>query len=398
MKEFGGNMNTFLTLNHTALMYISFLIMLSLTIIRIGYCVLGKKGLSCKYTILGNVSYMLFFFIVSASIGGKVFGSHIWVAFLDLTSVILWMMGLNTITSMDHPRKLYIISSISNVVLIGVIFEVSQKYSLIRAITSIFIVIVLVDIIIRYYKNVKIKKLDTYKFTVITLIIFSVFKSVMIVYRFYSIGYENSILRMSMFASVNVLTLGSLIFAIWVNFSIVFLSYDRLNNNMKELSLHDYLTKLPNRRMISNKLDEFVNLYFRGKLYFAIVILDLDNFKRVNDTYGHNIGDEVLEDFSALLREDLRGIDFVGRYGGEEFILVLLEEDLVQVRAVLDRLMSDLNGKELSSCRINITVSGGVVLLDRNSDFKDINNIIAIADNRLYIAKENGKNQIVYEG
>jgi diguanylate cyclase (GGDEF)-like protein len=390
-------MKEFLNLNHIALMQISFLIMFALTIISFGYSAFGKKSISSKYIVLGNTSYMFFFFIVSVVIGIKIPQIHVVVAFFDMTALILWIMGLNEAISMLKSKKFYIILSIINLILASVLYSIFLKYSVVRSTTSIIIVIILVDTIIRFYKNQKIRDLSTFKFTGYTLILFAMFKFIMTIYRFISMFYEEPIFKMSVFSSVNVLTLISLVFAIWINFAIAFLSYDILNNDVKKLSLIDHLTKLPNRRMIMNKFEEVFKIHERKKNNFAIAIFDLDDFKKVNDNYGHNIGDEVLEEFSDFLKNEIRDIDFVGRYGGEEFILIIQSDKMDQVKVMLNRFLLELNQKIFSSSKIKITISGGVVLVDKYEKFSDTNKIIALADDRLYIAKKNGKNQIAFK-
>jgi diguanylate cyclase (GGDEF)-like protein len=240
--------------------------------------------------------------------------------------------------------------------------------------------------------------MDTYKFTGYSLVLFIIFKSILTISRFISFQFETPALKMSALSSVNVMTLVSLIFAIWINFAIYFLYYDLLHHDVKEMSLRDHLTKLPNRRSIMNKIDEMYQLHSRGKMDFALAMFDLDDFKKVNDQYGHGIGDEVLVDFADFLKEEMRAIDFIGRYGGEEYILILLAENLEEARKILDRIMSRLSKNTLSSKEIHITFSGGVVWVGKDTRDMDSSVIISLADKRLYEAKTQGKNRMVYPG
>ena len=127
-------------------------------------------------------------------------------------------------------------------------------------------------------------------------------------------------------------------------------------------------------------------------------MFDLDDFKKVNDQYGHGIGDEVLVGFADFLKEEMRTIDFIGRYGGEEYILILLVDNLEEARHILERIMRSLADKSLSSENIHITFSGGVVGVGKDTQDMDSSRIISLADQRLYEAKIQGKNRMIYPG
>ena len=386
----------FLNLDHIILMQISFIIMLSLTIISLAYLKLIANYNKTKYVFWGNVLFSLLFLTVFISISTKFSYGYIIVAVLDLSAIILWMMAVNTTALIKQPIKLYLLCGILNVILVYFLYNKFLLLSLARLITSFFVVIIIFYSLVQYLKNTKINQLNTARISIYILFSFLIFKIVVMITRLLTMNYENQIYKMSIFNSVNILTLVSLIFAIWINFAIIFLKYDVLNNEVKKLSLIDFLTKLPNRRKIMIKLEEFRKMHKRDKLNFALAILDLDDFKKVNDTYGHIVGDEVLKDFSKFLNEEIREIDFVGRYGGEEFIIIICENSFEQAKVVFNRINQKLSEILLSSLDISITMSGGAVFVGGNKEFEDINKILMLADERLYIAKENGKNQIIY--
>lgn len=388
-------MSEFMNLNHVALMQIGFLIMLSLNIISGGFRVLGRKIIKSRYMILGNVAYMLFFLVTSLFIGKAVQGSYLAVAFFDLTAVLFWMAGLNTAMDLHQPKNLYLLLTGVNLLLAFALYEIFQNYSVIRALTSLLIAAVLMDEVYRIWKKHQLKSLDIYGFINFTMLVFIVFKMGMTLYRWFYMHMENTAFRMSGLASVNILTFVSLMFAIWINFAIVFVNYDMLNRSVKAMSLKDHLTQLPNRRMIMNELEKLIEFHHREKLRFAVLLIDLDNFKRINDQYGHLIGDEVLAEFSAFMMSQIRSIDFVGRYGGEEFILVLQADQLEFARQALDRMNEALANLRLSSKNVRVTFSGGLVWVDEEHVFTNSDEILALADERLYSAKRDGKNCIV---
>jgi len=161
------------------------------------------------------------------------------------------------------------------------------------------------------------------------------------------------------------------------------------------LGITDELTGLFNRRFI---LEQLVNQLKRinqahGKL--SVVLLDIDNFKRINDTYGHLIGDEVLREFSEIIKSSIRYSDFAGRYGGEEFLVILPECDHQNGRKLFERISSKLNDHQIQGIHEPITFSAGLVEVTGGPAFNtDSYSVLAKADKLLYKAKANGKNRI----
>ncbi len=163
---------------------------------------------------------------------------------------------------------------------------------------------------------------------------------------------------------------------------------------LERLANFDSLTGLHNRRAILHRLDEHIKQVRRYEGELSLIMLDIDYFKKVNDQYGHLIGDEVLENVAVLMQQNVRNTDSVGRYGGEEFIVVLSETDLSSALIVAERLRSAIEAAEMRDFEGNmfgITVSQGV------SSYKpgeDKQSLISRADDALYRAKQNGRNRV----
>jgi diguanylate cyclase (GGDEF)-like protein len=127
---------------------------------------------------------------------------------------------------------------------------------------------------------------------------------------------------------------------------------------------------------------------------FCCMLLDLDHFKRVNDTYGHPIGDEVLKEFAKRCKSSVREVDLVGRYGGEELIILLPETDQKAAMQVAERLRASIAATpfKVTGNEIPVTVSIGVATKDENT--LHLETLIARADQAMYIAKHKGRNQV----
>jgi diguanylate cyclase (GGDEF)-like protein len=163
---------------------------------------------------------------------------------------------------------------------------------------------------------------------------------------------------------------------------------------LERLANFDSLTGLHNRQAILGKLPELINRAKRYKEDFSLSMLDIDYFKRVNDRYGHLTGDEVLEKIAALIRQNIRDTDIAGRYGGEEFIIILPQANLSSARVVAERIRSMIESAEMKDSAGNvfaITVSQGLSGWERG---EDAHSLISRADEALYKAKENGRNRV----
>ncbi len=162
---------------------------------------------------------------------------------------------------------------------------------------------------------------------------------------------------------------------------------------LRNMMLHDSLTGALNHTSIKNMMDTEIARARREKKNLVVGMLDIDWFKKVNDTYGHPAGDRVLRDLSHLLHRRLRHTDFVGRYGGEEFMIVLGNTDIDTACTFLEiiRIHFAQIIHEESNQQFRVTFSVGLAQLN---DFHEGNQLVSAADNALYRAKEAGRNQI----
>jgi len=163
-----------------------------------------------------------------------------------------------------------------------------------------------------------------------------------------------------------------------------------------QLSRTDALTNLHNRRSILDLLDQELVRIQRKPIPLSVVILDLDHFKKVNDTWGHPMGDRVLQIAARVLRETLRESDHVGRYGGEEFMLILPDTRLAEAMIVLERCRQQLMAADVitdNQTRLQVTASFGLVCQDRGPQLTS-QELIHYADEALYSAKAKGRNRI----
>ena len=174
---------------------------------------------------------------------------------------------------------------------------------------------------------------------------------------------------------------------------------ERLRDNVQmsiEMAITDDLTGLHNRRYMESHIGALVEqASARGKP-LAVSILDIDFFKSVNDTYGHDAGDDVLREFANRIRKAIRGIDLACRYGGEEFVVLMPETDLAVATAVSERLRrriaNDPFWVQHGACQVDVTISIGIAALGSGDDAAML---IKRADQALYRAKRDGRNRVV---
>ncbi len=165
------------------------------------------------------------------------------------------------------------------------------------------------------------------------------------------------------------------------------------NKELEKLATTDKLTSLYNRRKIEELLEFEINRSERFNHNFGLAIVDIDKFKEVNDTYGHQIGDKVLKEIANILNTNRRKTDFVGRYGGEEFIIICPESDVEGVIKLMETFKEKICKHKFSKVG-NKTASFGVTMSQRGDT---IESVLKRADDALYQAKDNGRNKIEYK-
>ena len=167
----------------------------------------------------------------------------------------------------------------------------------------------------------------------------------------------------------------------------------RVEEKLRELSEKDDLTNIYNRRTFYVKADELIEKHLKHEMPFSLVMFDIDHFKRVNDTYGHLVGDDVLKSLTKLVIEDKRFEDQVFRFGGEEFFLLLPNTKLKGAIQLADRLHKLIAKMKIPKVN-HITVSMGVAEYIKG---ESIDELIKRVDDLMYEAKDAGRNQIKYE-
>lgn len=165
------------------------------------------------------------------------------------------------------------------------------------------------------------------------------------------------------------------------------------------VSIHDHLTNIFNRRYVFERLENLIKEHQREGRDFSLCIVDLDFFKKINDTHGHPAGDFILREFAGILSGAFRSYDLVGRYGGEEFVVVAMNIDILQTQSMLERLREMISGRsfDFNGTLIRFTFSAGIANTAETGLEITVDALIRKADERLYLAKEQGRDRIVYE-
>lgn len=165
------------------------------------------------------------------------------------------------------------------------------------------------------------------------------------------------------------------------------------NAELLRLSITDNLTKLYNRVKLDKSLQEEMNRSLRYNTNFSIILLDIDYFKKVNDNFGHQVGDEVLIESAQILSKNIRNVDILGRWGGEEFLVICPETKIEDAIKVASHINEAIKLHKFSTYPNTITMSLGVASF--NKDIKNIDDIILNADKALYQAKEQGRDRVI---
>jgi|WetSurMetagenome_2_1015567.scaffolds.fasta_scaffold294761_1 eukaryotic-like serine/threonine-protein kinase len=172
---------------------------------------------------------------------------------------------------------------------------------------------------------------------------------------------------------------------------------ERLTNEVERLAITDPLTGLYNRRGFFDLGDREIERAKRFRKPLSAIMLEIDFFKRINDAYGHAMGDQVLKEIAMRCSSQLRRIDILGRYGGDEFVALLPETNLTGIQNAADRLRQmSAHPIKIERAEINVTISlGGAVIQDPTASLQEL---LGCADQALRRAKDSGRNCVcVYD-
>ena len=171
---------------------------------------------------------------------------------------------------------------------------------------------------------------------------------------------------------------------------------DNLDHSL-ELAVTDQLTGLHNRRYMTGQLDALVQRAVRGGPPVAALLIDIDHFKKINDSFGHDVGDEVLREFSVRLASNVRAIDLPCRYGGEEFVTLMPDTQVADAERIADRIRRYIGGSPFRVAGgtelLTVTISIGVTTTSGLGDTPDA--LLKRADEALYEAKASGRNRVI---
>lgn len=215
--------------------------------------------------------------------------------------------------------------------------------------------------------------------SVLLLIIFIVFSPVIMPTVDYMIKGISIVYLFS-----HVLVVGTLMFRMNIQKRLNYLQYIRL----EELARTDELTKIPNRAACDKTLDQMCSTHYK----FAVILLDMDDFKQINDTYGHLAGDEVIVKTIETIKNEIRQDDIVARWGGEEFIIILPNTTMEGAVETANRIRDSLIKIKCEDQLGTVTASFGVTAFINGEDTKSI---IKRVDQLLYLAKNHGKNKVI---
>lgn len=169
-------------------------------------------------------------------------------------------------------------------------------------------------------------------------------------------------------------------------------SLEKASQKLQEQTLLDELTRVKNRKAYNLKIKSLLAVYERYQTSFSIISIDIDDFKDINDNFGHDVGDTVLRNFGALLESNIRETDHLFRIGGEEFVILSESKTKVDAIKLAEKLRHIVASTTLLS-EINITISLGICEVTMGDS---PNSIAKRVDNLLYEAKSHGKNKVTY--
>ncbi|QZY55386.1 GGDEF domain-containing protein [Crassaminicella profunda] len=177
--------------------------------------------------------------------------------------------------------------------------------------------------------------------------------------------------------------------------SFMFEEIKEKNSVLNEIATKDYLTNMYNHKSFYKYLKDVIKISESKNTPFCLTIMDIDNFKKVNDTYGHLAGDTILKEISSMIHDHIRKTDIAARYGGEEFAIIFPNSSIQEAEKICERIRKTIEDHIFLINReeVKITISGGIGCASIAPSSSNQHNFVELVDNLLYEAKHLGKNQ-----
>lgn len=331
------------------------------------------------------IVFSYFAFILFYSFEFKMFKRYFFsTIYLVLISLILIIFGSNENTYFLYEVAIFIIMTISILtmyIIYRCIGKIGRDYKNVLMISIIFLII-----LINSFNLINLHKFSS------SMIYYAEFIIVSIIFLFKN--YEHYLITSHKYTNI------TSYLEYEVNKRIASLVENNKNlekeiearreaeENLNEIIVRDYLTKLYNRLFANKKLEELTQSFYSHNHNFTLIILDIDNFKYVNDTFGHDVGDEVIKSVARNIELTTRQTDYVVRWGGEEFLIILNNSNLSAGIYVAEKIRKTVANFEISEVG-KITISLGVAEMERGHSYEDV---INRADEFLLKAKKSGKN------
>lgn len=378
-------------IHNQTLVLLSLFHMAFLLLINIGYVISYPKAIGIRYYVLGNLSYLFFFIFLYLDSMNNVMEMTIFISLLDVLAVIFWCFGIKHLIKSQLNIAITSVILLINILLTAFFQYIHFNLNYQRASTALIIAILLYQCIYQLKEKRHSLQLKSFYFVSLSMIFFATFKLIMAIYR--TFVHIKTMIVFNADNSISIFVFVSLLFAVLMNFSISFLNHDILRSDMVALSFLDGLTGIANRRKFNEAYNKLFAQYQRHQLMVGIAMIDIDDFKVVNDTYGHDIGDIALIELAKFFTDNLRTGDIVARFGGEEFIMAISGRSQVEIIKSYKRILETYQKKPVTIKEHTITYSGGVALISEGTSLREL---IKLADKRMYCSKKRGKNQMTY--
>ncbi|MWV45642.1 diguanylate cyclase [Paenibacillus sp. HJL G12] len=232
----------------------------------------------------------------------------------------------------------------------------------------------------------KLKRLMGYLYGIVVIGLFS--RSAMSLFTGESMGFFTP----NVYQALSFLSL--YLIMILENTGFILLYKEQADERLIQMATSDDLTGTLNRRTFIEQAESYLTQLSRSRSSVSFILFDIDHYKNINDTYGHIAGDRVLASMSALIKEKLKDVGLFGRFGGDEFAILLPGMDEKQSGEAAEQLRQAVERMQVSSIPVNFTISMGIVTLDRRFE-PDVSKLYKWCDQALYEAKRQGRNRVV---